>query len=62
MKIDLEGECDPPSFTAGQKKLKIQQVNSESDALSISLLSSTSVYFFLNQYILIPNQPAFDKA
>ncbi|XP_057272126.1 transcription factor IIIB 90 kDa subunit isoform X1 [Pezoporus wallicus] len=26
MKIDLEGECDPPSFTAGQKKLKIQQL------------------------------------
>ncbi|KAI6067957.1 Transcription factor IIIB 90 kDa subunit [Aix galericulata] len=26
MKIDLEAECDPPSFTAGQKKLKIQQL------------------------------------
>ncbi|XP_030340858.1 transcription factor IIIB 90 kDa subunit isoform X1 [Strigops habroptila] len=26
MKIDLEEECDPPSFTAGQKKLKIQQL------------------------------------
>ncbi|XP_069715019.1 transcription factor IIIB 90 kDa subunit [Phaenicophaeus curvirostris] len=26
MRIDLEEECDPPSFTAGQKKLKIQQL------------------------------------
>ncbi|XP_074146910.1 transcription factor IIIB 90 kDa subunit isoform X3 [Sminthopsis crassicaudata] len=26
MKIDLEGECDPPSFTAGQRKLKIKQL------------------------------------
>ncbi|XP_071601475.1 transcription factor IIIB 90 kDa subunit isoform X2 [Heliangelus exortis] len=26
MKIDLEEECDPPSFTAGQKKLKMQQL------------------------------------
>lgn len=24
--MDLEEECDPPSFIAGQKKLKIQQV------------------------------------
>lgn len=38
MKIDLEEECDPPSFTAGQRKLKIQQVNSESNVLCISLL------------------------
>lgn len=38
MKIDLEEECDPPSFTAGQKKLKIQQVKSESDALCGSFL------------------------
>lgn len=36
MRIDLEEECDPPSFTAGQKKLKIQQVNSKPDALFIS--------------------------
>lgn len=27
MTIDLEEECDPPSFTAGQRKIKIQQVN-----------------------------------
>lgn len=26
MRVDLEEECDPPSFTAGQKKLKILQV------------------------------------
>ncbi|XP_021256603.1 transcription factor IIIB 90 kDa subunit isoform X1 [Numida meleagris] len=26
MRIDLEEECDPPSFTAGQKKLKIQEL------------------------------------
>ncbi|KAM9068435.1 transcription factor IIIB 90 kDa subunit isoform X2 [Sarcophilus harrisii] len=26
MKIDLEGECDPPSFIAGQRKLKIKQL------------------------------------
>ncbi|XP_014454258.2 transcription factor IIIB 90 kDa subunit isoform X1 [Alligator mississippiensis] len=29
MKIDLEGECDPPSFTAGQRKLKLQQLEKE---------------------------------
>lgn len=40
MRIDLEEECDPPSFTAGQKKLKIQQVSSKPDALFISLLFS----------------------
>uniref|UniRef100_A0AAY4B5U7 Transcription factor IIIB 90 kDa subunit n=1 Tax=Denticeps clupeoides TaxID=299321 RepID=A0AAY4B5U7_9TELE len=26
MRVDLEQECDPPSYTAGQKKLKMQQV------------------------------------
>ncbi|XP_060037196.1 transcription factor IIIB 90 kDa subunit isoform X2 [Erinaceus europaeus] len=26
MKIDLEEECDPPSYTAGQKKLRLQQL------------------------------------
>lgn len=26
MRVDLEAECDPPSFVAGQKKLKMQQV------------------------------------
>lgn len=26
MKIDLEGECDPPSYTAGQRKLRMKQV------------------------------------
>lgn len=26
MRVDLEQECDPPSFIAGQKRLKIQQV------------------------------------
>ncbi|KAE8586913.1 hypothetical protein XENTR_v10021798 [Xenopus tropicalis] len=29
MKIDLEQECDPPSFTAGQRKVKIQQLEQE---------------------------------
>nr|XP_020656423.1 transcription factor IIIB 90 kDa subunit isoform X3 [Pogona vitticeps] len=29
MTIDLEEECDPPSFTAGQRKLKIQQLEKE---------------------------------
>uniref|UniRef100_A0A9J7ZMK7 Transcription factor TFIIB cyclin-like domain-containing protein n=2 Tax=Cyprinus carpio TaxID=7962 RepID=A0A9J7ZMK7_CYPCA len=27
MRVDLEKECDPPSFVAGQKKLKMQQVS-----------------------------------
>lgn len=27
MKVDLEQECDPPSFTAGQHKTKMQQVS-----------------------------------
>lgn len=27
MKIDLEGECDPPSYTAGQRKLRMKQVS-----------------------------------
>uniref|UniRef100_A0A672M6U2 Transcription factor TFIIB cyclin-like domain-containing protein n=1 Tax=Sinocyclocheilus grahami TaxID=75366 RepID=A0A672M6U2_SINGR len=26
MRVDLEKECDPPSFVAGQKKLKMQQI------------------------------------
>lgn len=27
MKIDLEGECDPPSYTAGQRKVRMKQVS-----------------------------------
>lgn len=26
MKMDLEEECDPPSYTAGQRKLRLKQV------------------------------------
>uniref|UniRef100_UPI00398E6F58 BRF1 general transcription factor IIIB subunit b isoform X2 n=1 Tax=Pristiophorus japonicus TaxID=55135 RepID=UPI00398E6F58 len=29
MKIDLEQECDPPSFTAGKKKIRLQQLEDE---------------------------------
>ncbi|XP_029453959.1 transcription factor IIIB 90 kDa subunit isoform X2 [Rhinatrema bivittatum] len=29
MKIDLEEECDPPSFTAGQKKIRMHQLEQE---------------------------------
>ncbi|NP_001088063.1 BRF1, RNA polymerase III transcription initiation factor 90 kDa subunit L homeolog [Xenopus laevis] len=29
MKVDLEQECDPPSFTAGQRKVKRQQLEQE---------------------------------
>lgn len=29
MKIDLEKECDPPSFVAGQRKIRIQQLEHE---------------------------------
>ncbi|XP_054826585.1 transcription factor IIIB 90 kDa subunit [Eublepharis macularius] len=29
MTIELEEECDPPSFTAGQRKIKIQQLEKE---------------------------------
>ncbi|XP_061104024.1 transcription factor IIIB 90 kDa subunit-like isoform X2 [Conger conger] len=29
MKVDLDQECDPPSFTAGQKKLKLQELEKE---------------------------------
>ncbi|XP_068454850.1 BRF1 RNA polymerase III transcription initiation factor subunit b [Clinocottus analis] len=29
MKVDLEKECDPPSFTAGQHKVKMQQLEHE---------------------------------
>ncbi|KAF7690263.1 BRF1 RNA polymerase III transcription initiation factor subunit b isoform X2 [Silurus meridionalis] len=29
MRVDLEEECDPPSFVAGQKKLKIMQLEQE---------------------------------
>uniref|UniRef100_A0AAQ4RRJ4 Transcription factor IIIB 90 kDa subunit n=1 Tax=Gasterosteus aculeatus aculeatus TaxID=481459 RepID=A0AAQ4RRJ4_GASAC len=29
MKVDLEQECDPPSFTAGQHKTKMQQLEHE---------------------------------
>ncbi|TSK58062.1 Transcription factor IIIB 90 kDa subunit [Bagarius yarrelli] len=29
MRVDLEEECDPPSFIAGQKKIKFQQLEQE---------------------------------
>ncbi|XP_048831237.1 transcription factor IIIB 90 kDa subunit-like [Brienomyrus brachyistius] len=29
MRVDLEQECDPPSFTAGQRKLRLQQLEQE---------------------------------
>uniref|UniRef100_A0A3Q2EJI4 Transcription factor TFIIB cyclin-like domain-containing protein n=1 Tax=Cyprinodon variegatus TaxID=28743 RepID=A0A3Q2EJI4_CYPVA len=29
MRVDLEQECDPPSFTAGQHKAKMQQLEQE---------------------------------
>ncbi|XP_038678014.1 BRF1 RNA polymerase III transcription initiation factor subunit b isoform X3 [Scyliorhinus canicula] len=29
MKIDLEEECDPPSFTAGKRKIRLQQLEQE---------------------------------
>ncbi|KAL8168836.1 UNVERIFIED_CONTAM: hypothetical protein K2H54_019221 [Gekko kuhli] len=29
MTVELEEECDPPSFTAGQRKIKIQQLEKE---------------------------------
>ncbi|XP_073426753.1 transcription factor IIIB 90 kDa subunit isoform X2 [Dendrobates tinctorius] len=29
MKIDLEQECDPPSFVAGQRKIRLQQLQQE---------------------------------
>ncbi|KAG7466281.1 hypothetical protein MATL_G00163070 [Megalops atlanticus] len=29
MKVDLEQECDPPSFTAGQRKVKMKQLEEE---------------------------------
>ncbi|XP_027896738.1 transcription factor IIIB 90 kDa subunit-like isoform X1 [Xiphophorus couchianus] len=29
MRVDLEQECDPPSFTAGQHKVKMQQLEQE---------------------------------
>ncbi|XP_056400902.1 transcription factor IIIB 90 kDa subunit isoform X1 [Hyla sarda] len=29
MKIDLEKECDPPSFVAGQRKIRLQQLEQE---------------------------------
>ncbi|XP_043930305.1 transcription factor IIIB 90 kDa subunit [Protopterus annectens] len=42
MKIDLDGECDPPSFTAGQRRVRLQQLEQElakklEDVESISL-------------------------
>ncbi|XP_021535563.1 transcription factor IIIB 90 kDa subunit isoform X3 [Neomonachus schauinslandi] len=55
MKIDLEGECDPPSYTAGQRKLRMKQleqvlskkledvegeISSYQDAIEIELESS----------------------
>ncbi|XP_069494303.1 transcription factor IIIB 90 kDa subunit isoform X2 [Ambystoma mexicanum] len=29
LKVDLDQECDPPSFTAGQRKVRIQQLEQE---------------------------------
>lgn len=48
MKIDLEGECDPPSFTAGQRKLKLQQVKSDLSLVFGSLQFSLSPPLHLN--------------
>uniref|UniRef100_A0A452VKP8 Transcription factor IIIB 90 kDa subunit n=1 Tax=Ursus maritimus TaxID=29073 RepID=A0A452VKP8_URSMA len=39
MKIDLEGECDPPSYTAGQRKLRMKQVQVGLCLLVLSLIS-----------------------
>ncbi|KAM8876956.1 transcription factor IIIB 90 kDa subunit-like [Synchiropus picturatus] len=41
MKVDLEQECDPPSFTAGQQKAKFQQLELE---LARTLEGEISVY------------------
>uniref|UniRef100_A0A8C0K3R2 Transcription factor IIIB 90 kDa subunit n=1 Tax=Canis lupus dingo TaxID=286419 RepID=A0A8C0K3R2_CANLU len=54
MRIDLEGECDPPSYTAGQRKLRLKQrglcllcafvtsgeISSYQDAIEIELENS----------------------
>lgn len=57
MRVDLEQECDPPSFTAGQHKVKMQQVSvSTSDSLltvesdqRVSRSSSSSLLLQLEQ-------------
>uniref|UniRef100_A0A8C9AEM1 BRF1ral transcription factor IIIB subunit n=1 Tax=Prolemur simus TaxID=1328070 RepID=A0A8C9AEM1_PROSS len=40
MKIDLEEECDPPSYTAGQRKLRMKQVAPASSLAAPHLLGS----------------------
>lgn len=40
MKIDLEEECDPPSYTAGQRKLRMKQVAAR---LPVALRFSASI-------------------
>ena len=38
--MDLEQECDPPSFTAAQHKAKIQQVRLSTSTTSDRLMTS----------------------
>lgn len=35
MKIDLDQECDPPSFTNGQRKLRLQKVTLRSEFIPV---------------------------
>lgn len=44
MRVDLEQECDPPSFTAGQHKTKMQQVSVSTSDCLLRAVSTTLVH------------------
>lgn len=51
MKIDLEEECDPPSYTAGQRKLRMKQVAARVPPVStlvFCICSPTSSYLLFS--------------
>lgn len=46
MRVDLEQECDPPSFTAGQHKVKMQQVSVSTSDFLLADESDHHLLFF----------------
>lgn len=44
MKIDLEEECDPPSYTAGQRKLRMKEVSPPAGPAGRGSVSTQSLW------------------
>lgn len=52
MRVDLEQECDPPSFTAGQHKAKMQQVSASTSDFLLTVESDQQVVKSVNYLLL----------